>query len=101
MIFKIYRTSSRAFREYSPPCKNAEVGEEEYKDIERIFSEKAKLMFQVTTKKRKIWTIKIDSLEDLIALRDEIRGEEEDTGLILLRSEEGVDEIEIYDSYRE
>lgn len=101
MIFKIYRTSSRAFREYSPPCKNAEVGEEEYKEIERIFSEEAKLMYQVTTKKRKIWTIKIDSLEDLIALRDEIRGEEEETGLILLRSEEGVDEIEIYDTYRE
>lgn len=101
MIFKIYRTSSRAFREYTPPCKNAEVGEEEYKDVEPIFSEESKLTFQVTTKKRKIWTIKIDSLEDLIALRDEIRGEEEDTGLILLRSEEGVDEIEIYDTFRE
>lgn len=58
-------------------------------------------MYQVTTKKRKIWTVKIDSLEDLIALRDEIRGEGEDTGLILLRSDKGVDEIEIYDSYRE
>lgn len=100
MIFKIYRTSSRVFREYSPPCKNAEIGEEEYEERERIFSEEAKLMFQITTKKRKIWTVKIDSLEDLIALRDEIRGEEVD-GLILLRSDKGVDEIEIYDTFRE
>lgn len=101
MIFKIYRTSSQAFREYSPPCKNAEIGEEEYKDVEPIFFGEVKLMYQVTTKKRKIWTVKIDSLEDLIALRDEIRGEEEDTGLILLRSDKGVDEIEIYDTFRE
>lgn len=102
MVFKISRTTDWGFEKNNPPCKNAVVGVEEYQFKERVFDENGKRIWQSTPRKRDIWTIEINTLEDLMALKKEV-SEERKIGLIIFDGddENGMPEIEIYDDYRE
>lgn len=103
MTFKVSRTSDWGFEKNNPPCKNAVVGVEEYQFRERIFDENGKRIWQSTPRTRDIWTIEINTLEDLMALKKEVNEEHHQVGLIIFDrdDENGMPEIEIYDGYRE
>ena len=96
MIFEVERTSQWIFDENKPPCNGAFVEEFEI-TVLRQDGPAAK-------KKMKRWFIELNTLEDLLAFKEEIVGE-----LIITYSnwEEVIKDftvkyqIEIYDTYRE
>lgn len=96
MIFEIERTSQWNFDENEPPCDRAFI--KEFEIIETRWNKPD------TKKKLKSWFIELNTLEDLLTLKEEI-GEE----LIIRNSNWGEDirditvnyQIEIYDTYRE
>lgn len=103
MTFKVSRTSQWRFDKKRPPCKNAVHTVEEYEFRQRIFDENGKRIWQSSPRTRDIWTIEINTLEDLMALKKEVNEAKWQVGLIIFDGddENGMPEIEIYDDYRE
>ena len=96
MIFEIERTSQWTFDENEPPCDGAFV--KEFEITETMWNRPA------TKKKMKSWFIELNTLEDLLAFKEEIDEE------IIIRYSNWADnikdvkviyQIEIYDTYRE
>ena len=102
MTFKVSRTSDCGFNKNDPPCKNAVATVEEYEFRRCIFDKNGKQIWQSTPCTRDIWTIEINTLEELMELKKEV-DEEADykNGLIIFTSKDKMPEIEIYDDYRE
>ena len=96
MIFEVERTSQWMFDENKPPCDGAFV--EEFEITKTMWNGPA------AKKKMKRWFIELNTLEDLLAFKEEI-----DEELIITHSswEEVIKDftvkyqIEIYDTYRE
>lgn len=92
MIFNIYRTSNIIFSENKPPCDKAFIKEFERPDLGNKYA----------IVQSKDWFIELNTLEDLLNLREEV-----DTGIIInddfwKNNNIGVKHsIEIYDTYRE
>lgn len=102
MTFKVSRTSDWEFNKNDPPCKNAVATVEEYESRQCIFDENGKRIWQSTPRTRDIWTIEINTLEELMELKKEVdEGEDYKIGLIIFTSKDEMPEIEIYDGYRE
>lgn len=103
MTFKISRTTQWRFDKNNPPCKGAVAGVEEYQFCERVFDENGKRIWQSAPRTRDVWTIEINTLEDLMALKKEVNDDEHNYGLIIFDAddENTLPEIEIYDGYRE
>lgn len=96
MTFKIERTSDWRFNKNDPPCKKAVAGVEEHQFKERVFDEKGKRVWQYSPRQIDIWTIEINTLEDLMELEKEVG-----VGVIVRAYDDEMPEIEIYDDYRE
>ena len=88
MTFKVSRTSEWGFKKNNPPCKNAVPAVEEYYDY-----------WNATTRKRDIWTIEINTLEELMERKKEVNEDDQQVGLIIF--DDKIPSIEIYDDYRE
>lgn len=102
MTFKISRTSQWHFLKDNPPCKNAVIGNEDYEYVTSILDENGKRITQTSTRTKNIWTIEINTLEDLMALKREVNENDNkiQVGLIIF-DDDVMPEIEIYDTYRE
>ena len=99
MIFEVMRTTDWRFNENSKPCKNARIHTYEKEVIERIYSGKRGIIEQIGFKEYKTWVVDINTLEELLALMDEVRVE-----IVIGRSNKitNIDGyIEIYDGFRE
>lgn len=99
MIFEVMRTTDRPFNENSKPCKNARIHTYEKEVIERIYSGKRGIVEQIGFKEYNTWVVDINTLEELLALMDEVRVE-----IVIGRSNKitNIDGyIEIYDGSRE
>lgn len=96
MLFEIQKSSDYKFNENNIPCKNAKATTVEYEAKVCILDENGKKMWQCTPSQKYIWTVEINSLEDLMKLKEEVKND-----LIILDAENGLPVIEIYDSYRE
>jgi hypothetical protein len=91
MIFEVERTSQWMFDENEPPC-------------DRAFVKEFEITKTIAKKKIKRWFIELNTLEDLLAFKEENVGE-----LIITYSPWADDikdvtvnyRIEIYDTYRE
>lgn len=100
MTFKVSRTSQWHFEKDKPPCKNASATVEEYEFKVRVFDETGKRIWQSNIRKKDIWTIEINTLEELMELKKEVNEDGGEVGLIIFDDEE-TPSIEIYDDYRE
>lgn len=99
MRFKIYRTDEEYNNDAPSPCKNAIKVSEEVPEVKyrTNINEKGELVYYGTEKTitKSHWEVEINTLEDFIALQEEVEhpliffGVGEDYG------------IEIYDNYRE
>ena len=99
MIFEVMRTTHWRFNENSKPCKNARIHTYEKEVIERIYSGKLGIVEQMRFKEYKTWIVDINTLEELLALMDEVRVE-----IVIGRSNKVTNTdgyIEIYDGFRE
>ena len=97
MRFRICRTSDSCVSfNKNPPCKNAIIVEEQEPIIYWIRDENNKRIQWDTGKIRikKHWEVDINTLEELLELQTEVFDP-------LIISSNGMQEIEIYDSYRE
>lgn len=101
MTFRITKSSDRGFDENRPPCKNAVVGSQERHRLARIYDEHGSVILQDMTYQENIWTVEINTLEELLALQKEVGEKGFEFSLILLAPENEMPEIEIYDAYRE
>lgn len=91
---------------YNPPCEGAEIYEYDVIVRKPIRDENGRRIWMETQMKTQCWTIEINSLEDLMKLKDSIAVKCDDSmfeGLIILQSNHctGLPQIEIYDTYRE
>ena len=99
MIFEVMRTTDWRFNEHSKPCKNARIHTYKKEIEERIYSGKLGIVEQTRLKEYKTWVVDINTLEELLALMDEVRVE-----IVIGRSNKitNIDGyIEIYDGFRE
>ena len=99
MIFEVMRTTDWRFNENSKPCKNARIHTYKKEIEERIYSGKLGILEQIRSKEYKTWVVDINTLEELLALMDEVRVE-----IIIGRSDKVTNTdgyIEIYDALRE
>ena len=99
MIFEVMRTTDLGFNEHSKPCKNARIHTYKKEIKERIYSGKLGIVEQTRLKEYNTWVVDINTLEELLALMDEVKVE-----IIIGRSDKvtNIDGyIEIYDSLRE
>lgn len=95
MRFKIYRTREEYNSNAPSPCKNAIKVDKEFEEVRYRTDEKGKLIRYLTGKTitSSHWEIELNTLEDFIALQEEV-----EKPLIFFGED---DEIEIYDDYRE
>lgn len=95
MRFKIYRSNKEHDDNAPSPCKNAIKVHKEFEEVRYRTDEKGKLIRYVTGKTltSSRWEIELNTLEDFIALQEEV-----EAPLIFFGE---VDKIEIYDDYRE
>ena len=95
MRFKIYRTNEECKSDAPSPCKNAIKVYKEFEEVRYRTNEKGELIRYVTGKTitSSRWEIELNTLEDFIALQEEV-----EKPLIFFGE---VDGIEIYDDYRE
>lgn len=101
MIFEVTRTSCWDFDKNRPPCKGAVAGIKRIKLRKRVYDYGYKWI-DAGFKDEPIWTIKINTIEDLLNLLKEVQEEDPSNELIVSSAEEGyLPELEIYDSYRE
>ena len=100
MIFEVMRTTDWCFNEHSKPCKNARIHTYKKEIEERIYSDKREeIIKQIRLKEYKTWVVDINTLEELLALMDEVRVE-----IVIGRPNKVTNTdgyIEIYDSFRE
>lgn len=99
MIFEVMRTTDWCFNENSKPCKNARIHMYKKEIEERIYSGKLGIVEQMRLKEYKTWVVDINTLDELLALMDEVRVE-----IVIGRSNKitNIDGyIEIYDGFRE
>lgn len=95
MIFKITRTSIWGDYKDRPPYKDAKWNEVIKIRTQNIWDENGKRITQETSYITGFWTIEINSIEDLVKLSKKL-----DEDLVLIPGE-NINEIEIYDTYRE
>ena len=102
MVFEVTRTSFWDFDKNRPPCKGAAVsGIKKIKLRKRVYDEGYKWV-DAGFKDEPIWTIKINTVEDLLNLLKEVQEEDPSNELIVSSTEEGrLPVLEIYDTYRE
>ena len=99
MIFEVMRTTDWCFNDHSKPCKNARIHTYKKEIEERIYSGKLGIVEQMRLKEYKTWVVDINTLEELLALMDEVRVE-----IVIGRSNKVTNTdgyIEIYDGFRE
>ena len=100
MIFEVMRTTDWCFNEHSKPCKNARIHTYKKEIEERIYSGKREeIIEQTRLKEYKTWVVDINTLEELLALMDEVRVE-----IVIGRPNKVTNTdgyIEIYDGFRE
>ena len=99
MIFEVMRTTDWRFNENCKPCKNARIHTYKKEIKERIYSGKLGIVEQTRLKEHNTWVVDINTLEELLALMDEVKVE-----IIIGRSDKVTNAdgyIEIYDSLRE
>ena len=101
MVFEVTRTSFWDFDKNRPPCKGAVSGIKKIKLRKRVYDEGYKWV-DAGFKDEPIWTIKINTVEDLLNLLKEVQEEDLSNELIVSSIEEGcLPVLEIYDTYRE
>lgn len=101
MTFEVTRTSFWKFDKNRPPCKGAVAEIKRIQLRKRVYDEGYKWV-DAGFRDEPIWTIKIDTVEDLLNLLKEVQEEDHSNELIVSSTEEGcLPELEIYDSYRE
>ena len=99
MMFEVMRTTDWCFNEHSKPCKNARIHTYKKESEELIYSGKLGIVEQTRLKEYNTWVVDINTLEELLALMDEVRVE-----IVIGRSNKVTNTdwyIEIYDGFRE
>lgn len=95
MKFRITRTSVWGDYKDRPVCEGATWNEVTEYRKQRILDENGNIIIRETPLIRGFWTIEINSIEDLVKLSKKL-----DEDLVLIPGE-NLNEIEIYDTYRE
>lgn len=71
MTFKIYRDSERNVK----PCQNAYPIEVEREILDFDFDENGEFVWNVKKKKEMVWSVEINTLEELMELQKEVQVE--------------------------